>query len=221
MKVGSSTILLFLLGLVAVPQLTFGSGDHSHDVEEMCSEFNVTDAATCATWCGNKTAEFTYIQEHGDFEDLHIDYLKAWECHCESADEDEQHCLIPYSLPTCQSKGLLDCGANATMTCGELCMEVGLGNENSTTVTSAERRMDHITDTHFCSYHVHDHDRRLSEEDEEAVTICFCNAEEEAAKDHTVACSDAEFEEHEDSGAAGTIVSIATITTMALICVGF
>lgn len=108
--------------------------------------------------------------------------------------------------------GLADCGENATKTCAELCFSVGLGLENGTTTTSStERRfLDHVSDQHFCAHHEgeDDHDRRSLAEDEhdheEEVTICYCNADTEAAKSSTIACSDADLaEDHGSSGAAG------------------
>lgn len=211
--------LLCLLPAVIVTGAGDDSDDHDHgDDAPLCSTVNVTDEATCGTWCGvNKTAEWTYETEHGDFEKLHVDYLTHWECHCEEEaterrfleGDDEQHCKIPYELPTCKDMGLADCGANATKTCAELCFSVGLGLENGTTATG-RRALDHITGQHFCGHHEggeHDHDRFLAGDDghddeEEEVTICYCNADKEAADRSTVACSDADLSEghNEDHG---------------------
>ena len=196
--------------------------DDHDDADELCSEFNVTDAATCQDWCGEGVnAEYTYLTEHGDWEDLHLDYLKAWECHCESNDGADQHCFIPYQLPKCETAGLADCGANATMTCGELCLQVGLGNENSTTVS--RRSLGHVTDTHFCAHSEHDHGRALADkdhgdDDHQEVTICYCNADQENAKDSTVACSHADLEDHDHGSAAATkgICAIMFVTAAAM-----
>lgn len=238
--------LVFLWALF--PAVVFPSDqDHDeedHDDDVLCSAVNVTDAASCEAWCGGSNeTEYTYTSRHADFEDMHVDVLSGWECECpESDDTDEHlHCITPYEMPTCAEMGLGDC-INATMTCGELCVLVGLGLENSTTFTTAtERRfLGHVTDTHFCAHHEgddhgDDHDRRHLAEDEnhqdhhdheEEVTICYCNANEENARSSTIACSDVELkEDHEGSHDGGSravgnaLAGLAVGSLVGLICV--
>jgi hypothetical protein len=199
-----------------------GGGDHDHPDDNagfLCSDLNVdvTDLTSCEEWCGpTMDSEWTYISEDGDFEEFHVDFLTAWECHCEptatpavevarqAVDKEHKHCILPYELPTCKSMGLADCGINVTMTCGELCDSVGLGAGGST----GRRFLDHTTDNHFCAHHEEgDHERRILQEDhdhdheEESITICYCNALEEAASSSTIACSDADLDHGHNSGA--------------------
>ena len=229
----SSTNLFWVIAtLVVVTHAANEADDHDHASDALCSDVNVTDAGSCAAWCSasNKESEWTYFSEHGDFENFHVDFLQGWTCHCEPAAastanaEEEQGCQMPYELPTCASKGLADCGANATMTCAELCIEVGLGLANSTTVTTSRRALGHVTDKHYCAHHEHEHRRFLAEEGddhhegEEPVTICYCNADQEAAEDSTVACSDADLEGgHDDHGSAALVVAVSRSLTLAAV----
>lgn len=236
----NSAILGLFLAFASHHCFVNGAGedaDHDdHDGEmELCSEFEVVDEVTCETWCGpTMTSEWVYLTEHGDFEENHVDFLTAWECHCEPSTtavarqatvEEEKHCLIPYEFPTCEAVGLADCGANATMTCGELCDSVGLGAGGSTTDMLARRQqrfLGHVTDEHFCAHHEHGDERRILQDgdedhhdEEEAVTLCFCNADSETSSGATVACSDADLEEH-DNQDAGFAVSSSIFLVAAL-----
>mmetsp|Transcript_101470 Transcript_101470/g.293541 ORF Transcript_101470/g.293541 Transcript_101470/m.293541 type:complete len:239 (+) Transcript_101470:99-815(+) len=230
MNLYSKLVLALVTSGLAAPAVAQDDHDHEHEMED-CAEYTVSDAASCETWCGpDMTSEWIYTAEHGDFEDMHVDYLAGWECHCEPSTETatarsetdgEKICFMAYELPTCQSEGLADCGSNATMTCGELCDAVGLGLGGSTVA----RMLGHSSDQHFCAHHEgeeHDHERRiLAEEDhhdhEEAVTICFCNADSEADEGSTIACSDANLlEGHDDHGSgSGRPQILAGLTFLA------
>ena len=101
-----TTILISTLWFTSV--WAADEGD-SHDDEDipLRSEFNVTNADTCDTWCGDVEGEYVYMQKHGDFEDMEIDYLEGWECHCEDETAaEEKHCIIPHELKSCESLGL-------------------------------------------------------------------------------------------------------------------
>jgi hypothetical protein len=184
---------------------------------EVCADFNVTNTISCEEWCGaTMTAEWMYMTGHGHHEDLHLAYLVGWMCHCspQTETDEEKHCGTPLEFPTCSAMGLGDCGTNATMTCGELCDEVGLGAGGSgTAATRRGRHLYHTTNDHYCAHHEADHEedpatRRILHGDEEhemeGVTFCYCNAVEENSDGSTLVCADADVTQEEEQVAADT-----------------
>ena len=222
--------------------LASGEEDHNHgdDLEAfVCADLNVTETSSCEEWCGpSLRPEWTYTTGHGHFEELHLAYLTGWMCHCYPPEEEEvevgdtnatavarqavteeKHCMDAIELTTCSSKGLADCGTDATMTCAELCVSLGLGlgvdanvtadgNSTSDRFLSDEVFMSVITDDHFCAHHEEEEERRrrfLHEGEHHAVTLCYCNSLGENDAGSTVVCSDASLaEEHTDDETSTT-----------------
>lgn len=228
MKLLLSRALQVLFVATTVLVVSSEEDHHGDDLEAfVCADLNVTGTSSCEEWCGpSLRPEWTYTTGHGHFEEFQLAYLTGWMCHCYPLEEEdaeaaaeEKHCMDAVQLTTCSSKGLADCGADATMTCAELCVALGLGlgvdanvtddgitNSTSDRFLSEEVFMSVITDDHFCAHHEAEEERRhrfLHEGSDHDVTLCYCNSLAENDAGSTVVCADASLaEEHSEETTA-------------------
>lgn len=203
-----------------------------------CSGWNVTSEADCDSYCGdvyNTTSNYkVFSAEEHTVDGLDVRYLTRFDCVCGDADDESNNstaCSIPYEFPTCESKGLGDCGmdhdhlrvlAEEEMTCEELCVSLGVGTDEDNHVCH------HVEDIHefedMDAHDGHDHARRrqLSEDgdhEEESATMCFCKAAK--AGKGLMVCGDEgwSFDDHEkeSSSISRSVVSSGVVAGIALV----
>ena len=231
MKLVRSVALQVVLFLATSSTLLVSGEDHGDHLETfVCADLDVSGTSSCEEWCGpSLRPEWTALTGHGHFEEFHLAYLTGWMCHCYPLEEEEdsttavarqaaaeeKHCMDAIELTTCSSKGLADCGEDATMTCDELCISLGLGlgvdanatDDGSNSTTSDRFLSDEVlmsmTDDHYCAHHEAEEGRRhrhrfLHEgHDHAGVTLCYCNSLAENDAGSTVVCADASLAEEE------------------------